>query len=350
VKFEKFHLSKSLETAFFKDKLVPSQIESLKRHCQTYQDGDLPKWKSKNYHPYSSYLGFVTALKAKACLAELNAWGYLKAFESEPVAIIDIGAGTLGATLGAADFLKESGMKLQQILAVDQDINALKWALEHFDSEISAKISLRRTFPEALKPKNAIVLFANVLTELGLKEESFKIEKPGKALKLFEQWMEAADDKSIFVFIEPGTKQTNLNFLKLRDHLSQKYNVLLPCTHRQACPALRLKEWCHEERSYKAPNAYWDLVKALNFRKKTLSFSMLCVGKQESKMKPHLGRVVSRSLPSKGRSTKWICSEGERWKESKLLRNQDEQNSEFFEAVRGSIIDCKKAECSKNRP
>ena len=164
----------------------------------------------------------------------------------------------------------------------------------------------------------------------------------GRAWELqeIESWIERATPNTIILLLEPASRLVNQKFLALRDLLCQKISILLPCTHAKACPALIDDEWCHEEHPYKAPSAYWNLVREMGFRRNLLQFSMLALGKQASQFKREDARMVSRTLKSKGRCEKWLCADGKRWKESQLNRNQNEKNEAFFEAARGDIIDC----------
>lgn len=342
MKMRKFSLSKGLENEFFKSPLKAQQLESLKRHLENYQIGETPRWNSKNFLPYSSYLGFITAQKTKSALSQIEEAGYLEWAKEGPLAIIDVGAGTGGASLGAFDFFNEKQMSTQQLMMIDRDLRALKWALQEFDEKyFPPKVILKKQFPKELRPKRSVVIFANVLAELGLHSENFKMEPEPKFLKDIKTWIKLADKESLFIFIEPANFVFNQNFLKLRDSLREEFEILLPCTHQKKCPALQQNEWCHEEWAYKAPNHFWEIVRTLGFRKKFLSYSFLCIGKQKSHFKNQDARVVSSDLRAKGICEKWMCADGKRWKVRKLLRDEKAgRYKEFFESKRGSILDC----------
>lgn len=326
----KVRLSEALEGQFFQKKLSKAELSHLKKHCEAYHQALNPSWKPSTFRPYSSYLGFLTALKAKSVLAELKSFGYLS---DRQKAIIDYGGGTLGASLGAIDCLPS---QFETVLAVDREPSSCAWAFEEFSEFLPQRRSIRKSFP---KKAYGVVLMANVWAEVGLRHEK-PFDERSDWVKRLLSWIKLADEDTIFVFIEPASYVINQNLLKLRDILKRESHVLLPCTHELACPALKQDEWCHEDRAYAAPNEFWQIVKSLGFRKQGLNFSLLCLGKQANRFRSSEARVVSGDLSSKGKCQKWLCSKGQRWKEEKLLRQETNQNKSFFDAQRGDVIDC----------
>jgi len=340
----KFSLSHALENAFFKNRLTQNELKILKSHCESYQDLELPDWKPSILRAYSSYFGFITALKARSAIEQCFEAGYLK---KQAYDIVDIGAGTLGASLGVIDFFNAKKLEVSSLLAVDKDQQAVEWASEEFKAFLPTNFGFRKRFPSANERRPQIIVYANVLTELGLKELGFE---PHRSLKLKEFFLKPLKDlheDSLVIIIEPSTRETNTNLLKLRDWIRSRFHILLPCTHESDCPALAQKEWCHEEWSYRAPARFWAIVKYLRFRKKLLSFGFLVLGKQNNRFEKAKARVVSREIPSKGRCEKWLCSAGYRWKESKLLRHRSTANQAYYEAARGAIIDCVSTDCHR---
>lgn len=334
----KISLSESLTKEFFPKRLNKNEIQSLRRICEDYQRAGARSWTPTRSFVYSSYFGYLTALKFKRAIQELK---NRIPMEESSFKIYDYGAGSLGASLGAMDALPQLPTRLT---AYDRDPKPMLWAADHFSIFKKVPPKLVRRFPSS-GSSPALHLFGNVLTECGLQEESFKPSQPTGILKKIEEKLKKAGPDEFFIFVEPANRRFNENFLTLRDHWSQFNQIILPCTHQKACPAIAQSEWCHEERDYDAPGIFWDIVRQLGFRKKRLNYSFLVLGKSGQIHNKKLARVVSNPLETKGKTELWLCASGKRWKESKLKRHQSSDNEVFFEAERGDILDCSSTGC-----
>jgi hypothetical protein len=334
MRIKKISLSPSLEKKFFDERLSKREIVELKNLSEAYQRYESLSWSELRYRPYSQYFGFINALKTKKVLEELWNYSYLSDL-TQPIEFLDFGAGSLGASLGATDFFREKNLEVEKIYAIDQDSRVTNWAAQFFQDFLPRSIEHRSRFPNE---ESKINIMANVWNEILFRtdHDSFQAHPAWKDLET--RMMGSAQD-SLWIFIEPSAREINQKFLKLRDALRLKFNVLLPCTHRDACPALAENEWCHEERAFRAPNPFWELVRSLGYRQKNLVYSFMVIGKKKSVFGPSHARVLSRDLGGKGRCEKWLCSDGKRWKESHLLREKNEDNLEFFESLRGDIIE-----------
>lgn len=327
---KKIGLSQALEENFFKKRLDQKSILNLRKHCLAYQEGEPPAWKPSILEPYSSYFGFLTALKVKAAVNELIHFGYHQVWDS-PVKLIDFGAGTLGASLGAMDALASHGIETEGLLAIDKDPRAALWAFKNFSSQLPEKRSIQKSMKKLKLHRPCLFVFSNVLVEIFAKESrSFEQE--------LRDLIRSANEKTIFLFIEPANFDFNQSFLGFRDRVTKDAQILLPCTHQAACPALQQKEWCHEERAYKATGLFWNLVADLGFRKANLNFSFLALGQQKSIFAQNDARVVSQALETKGISTRWLCSDGKRWKQNKLHKEKNENNQAFYDSLRGDVL------------
>lgn len=333
------HLSEKMEQKFFEKRLTVREIDLLKKRCETYQAREKPEWSKGLLRAYSQYFGFLSALKVKSALKEAWERGYLKTFENQSISLIDFGAGSLGGSLGAIDLLEEikDAPRVQSCIAIDQDLTPCDWAQKEFSEEIPASVQLSKNFPKNLSMEKSIFIAVDVLNELDPQRDQ-------EVIKKIETLLDQATETTLFIFIEPAGKEINRSMLQWRDRLlakpDRRYELLLPCTHTKACPALPKKEWCHEDRDYKAPSVYWNLVKEMGFRRHTLSYSMLVFGNQKSAFQTHHARVVSRQLHSKGRCDKWLCADGKLWKASLMTRNQNQQNESYFNSRRGHVLDC----------
>ena len=336
---EKIRISSELENLIFEKPLKKRELECLKDRCESYQMGAPKEWSGDIYRAYSRYFGFLSSLKVKAVLKELDAYGYLDALKSQPLQCIDFGAGTLGASLGALDYFKENQIQIERAVSIDQDLKPMQWAQKEFGSFLNIDIGMRTSLPEEKSYQNTLFIAADVFNEMGLLAERNALDPQAPFISMLKSILQKMDEKSILILIEPASKWINQNFLRLRDLLIQESHLLLPCTHELSCPALQQREWCHEDRDYLAPSQFWNLVHELGFQRGTLSFSMLCFSKQKNRFKNSQARMVSRRIKSKGRCDKWLCAEGKRWKASILERHESVQNAAFFEAQRGDIID-----------
>jgi hypothetical protein len=344
IKEPKICLSESLEDEIFEGVLKKREIQALRERCEHYQkainEEEKPEWNRNLFRPYSQYFGFLSSLKVKSALEELDHYGYLKPLEGTDIQIVDYGAGTLGASMGALDYFKEKNRKISNIVAVDQDEEPMKWAFKNFNILKKRKIEFTGRIPNDVSLDNTLVIAVDVFNELGLMDKKAEIDINAQWFKQLSSWIERATESTVFIFIEPATQSFNQNFLKLRNILKDKTNILLPCTHQMDCPALAANEWCHEDRNYKAPSKYWNFVHDMRFARRLLSYSILCLGKQKNIFKSDDARVVSRKLKGKGRCDKWLCGNGKRWKAGLLNRHKSEENQDFFDSIRGDIVDC----------
>ena len=344
IKEAKVHLSAALEEELFAGVLKKREVIALREQCESYQkavdEEDKPLWRRDLFRPYSQYFGFLSSLKVKSALEELNHYGYLDVLKDKRIQLIDFGAGTLGATMGAIDFLNENGYSVKNTIAIDQNEEPMEWAAKTFEFLKNHQLDLAGRLPADVSLDNTIVIAVDVFNEMGLMKEKKQINESARYIEMINSWLDRATDSTRFVFIEPAAKAVNQNFIRLRNLLKDKMTILLPCTHQLDCPALPTDDWCHEDRNYKAPSKYWNLVHDMRFQRGLLSNSILCLGKQKSAFEAQQARVVSRKLKGKGRCDKWLCANGKRWKAGLLNRHKSEANEAFFESIRGDIIDC----------
>jgi len=336
---KKTRLSSELEGAFNHRKLKPAEADKLRAIAENYQQRQKVRWSTNEIQLYHYYFGFLTSLKAKAVAEELAQFSYLSAGANYE--IVDVGAGTLGGSLGILDAAPELGFSVDRILAIDPQEEALRWAKETHPESFQNKrkrIQVQSMVypPHEMEDRHRIVLFANVLTEV------FDLDPTSSKVHPLVAWAEKAfaqtSGKTLFVFIEPADFDFNQVFLKWRDRWSKQIRVLLPCPHQKACPALQQNEWCHEEREYEAPSSFWNMIRDLGYRKRNLSFSYLVLGKRPPLATAQNARVVSSDVSGKGLCERWLCADGKRWKQSQLLRNKTDANAAFFDSSRGDMI------------
>jgi len=78
------------------------------------------------------------------------------------------------------------------------------------------------------------LLLSHVLTEL----------TPGQTQALADFAAQAAS----VIWVEPGTRETSLKLIAIRERLRGRLNVVAPCTHQERCGILapeNQRHWCH---------------------------------------------------------------------------------------------------------
>jgi hypothetical protein len=323
-----------LEKHFFRQALDQNQVTALKKLCESYQVSSRSLWKPSILRPYSCYFGFLTALKSYRALQELDQWAYLEKWQDQPIEILDFGAGTLGASIGATQYLREKGFQVSGVTAIDRDLSPMEWAREEFKEFLPEQVRFSRRWPSKISPRIQLILMGNVWTEI------WRSRTPTFE-KIFSAQIRSFGPSVITLIMEPADKATNQKLLHLRNEVRHHTNILLPCTHDRPCPALAQDEWCHEEIDYRAPARFWELVRLLKFRKSRLNFSLLALGHQPSAFSLTDARIVSQDIGGKGKCDKWLCSEGKRWKASLQKKHRCEENQNYYDSPRGGVVDSK---------
>lgn len=325
----KTELSKKLEQHFFRSVLKRREIDALKARCENYQLETAPEWSPGLFLSYSQYFGFLSALKVRSVFFELAHRGYLNSWKDRSIQLVDFGCGTLGASLGAVDFLRAGGWTVDSVVAIDKDRRPAEWGQAEF-KDFLPRTQVSAQMPSSLS-SGQILVAVDVLNEL-------------ESWDAVSRLVKKLPKDSLLILIEPASKSHNQKLLKWRNEtikeLPPGVSLLLPCTHSMPCPALEDREWCHEEWDYKAPSVYWNLVHEMKFKRSRLTFSLMVFGSQPTAFKASDARVVSQILRPKGRCEKWLCANGKRWKCSLLERHRSEENEFIYDARRGDVLDC----------
>jgi SAM-dependent methyltransferase len=129
------------------------------------------------------------------------------------------------------------------------------------------------------------------------------------------------------ILVEPALRETSRALLAVRDQLlaMSDLEIVAPCFWKGACPALaRERDWCH------------DAVTDPEGRRVDFSYLVL-----RDRWKPLPGqlryRVVSDSLPEKGRLKLFACGPTGRHAFVRLDRNESPANAAFAKLVRGDV-------------
>lgn len=338
----KIKLSSELETHFFKKRLSANEVQNLKKLCEHYQKG-MPSrtgdWLKISKEAYHQYFGFQAALKTKRVFEDLENLNYLCGFQNKTPRLIDFGAGTLGSLLGAVDYLRSKNIKIEQATVIDRQSDPLEWSKQNFKDYLPDQIDLQADALGFSELQNSIILATDVFNEMKLFHEKGDLLIQSNGIRLIEAWLRKMDETSLLVIMTPAVREWNTQFLKLRDYYAEQKKILLPCPHLKKCPALLANEWCHEDRLYSAPQKYWSLVDQLGFRRPSLQYSLLVLGHQPNTYSSHQARVVSNPLEGKGKSERWLCAKGKRWKASLLERNKSDAAMPFHQSERGDVVE-----------
>lgn len=196
-----------------------------------------------------------------------------------PLSVLDLGSGAGAASFSAASLLHDRPVHLT---AIDHSPNALsamqelardglsQWPLLECRTEVA---DIRRWMRSQGRQWDL------VLASLTLNEIEFSPEQQTGALR------NLLTDRGVVVVIEPALKSASEKLEEWRDQISLRDDLRIwaPCLHHRACPLLkesRGRFWCHEVRSWHAPDSLAFLNRHLYRRTHVLKFSFLVFGKQ----------------------------------------------------------------------
>lgn len=146
--------------------------------------------------------------------------------------IVEIGTGPGTYLLSIMD---QIGPELTTFIGVDHNPLMLEQAKKITDSLFpTADVEWTNAVPELSKfGKKITLIYGNSLNEMG----------HVMALKIISKVN--ADN---IIFIEPGTKASFGEVIKVRESLMSSYNIIYPCSQNAACPIAENSEddWCHQ--------------------------------------------------------------------------------------------------------
>ena len=155
-------------------------------------------------------------------------------------------------------------------------------------------------------------------------------------------------EKSEFViWVEPGTSSTSRQLIEFREMISEKMEILAPCTHQQKCGMLSKennRHWCH---FFAVPpnevfqSAFWGQFSchlSIDLRSLPTSFLVLKAKNTGSKFEPLDSRIVGRPRLYKGNGKFLICNSSGVSEATLLERNHKELFKEFKKDVFCKIL------------
>jgi SAM-dependent methyltransferase len=271
------------------------------------------------------------APKIAVPIAELDAAGRLPS--SDPVRVLDLGAGCGAMTLGLAAALP--GRRLA-VTAVDHDPDALA-ILAGAAAELDAvELETRVADAGAVGPAAGsldLIVMGSVLNELDEAAAAARVESLLGALA----------PGGAAIVIEPALREIARRVHRLRDRLiAGGAHIFAPCTRTAApCPALAdERDWCHEDRPFDPPSRLAALTRATGLRQHRLKFAYLVVRDEPGTVAGDRAamRVVSRLKKTKGASELFACGEEGRLRLRLQKRDRSAANRSFSRARRGELL------------
>jgi 2-polyprenyl-3-methyl-5-hydroxy-6-metoxy-1,4-benzoquinol methylase len=275
------------------------------------------------------FFGVADAAKIAIPVAELAGRGLLPT--SDPLRVLDVGAGCGAMTFGLAAALPERRL---DVVALDLDAPAL--AVARAVAALTPSLTLRTlTADLAAAPEGPfdLVVAGTVLNEL-----------PADRRLDAVRWLLARTTPAgAVILVEPALRETSRALHELRDDLrTAGVPVFAPCTRTAArCPALDdPDDWCHEDRVFQPPPRLAELSRATGLRAGGLKFSYLTLRHDDAPLVPVRPgqaalRVVSDPLDQKGIRERWVCGETGRHKMRVLKRERSEA---FADSRRGDVL------------
>jgi ribosomal protein RSM22 (predicted rRNA methylase) len=321
--------------------LTKAIIDRSKRYTSDRDRLASPPDRKADLAARAAFFTIADAMKVAVPIAELAGRGALPA--RRPLRIVDIGAGCGAMSLGLVAHLAfdAPGDAAFDIVAIDQDVDALRIAgaalrglAERRDIGLSVTTRAADVATTSL-PHADIALLGTVLNEL-----------PAPArLELVQRALAAVGPDGSVIAIEPALRETTRNLHELRDAIlsAGAAHVFAPCTRRGApCPALaNPDDWCHEDRPLQLPPRTAELARLTHLRDSGMKFSYLVLRHTDAPLVEQGGaawRMVSAPRPAKGKLEIYGCSDSGRVPLRLLKRNRVDANRCVEDARRGDVI------------
>lgn len=334
----------------------PSVAEVAKAVCSlsdlyTLERGLLSRRQGDDAHLLAKTLYFLASDAPKVVVA-LDECAARDDRFAAPTNIVDLGCGVGATSVGVLLSLAQRGVRAVTITGIDREPSVLAlWSMAVRAAARIVPIDVTlRTFTDDLLtrplPKETdLVLCQTALNERLPGNRSGELTHDAATVDLVEGWGRAAPT----LLIEPALKATTRALQRLRDAVVDRGHVdlIAPCPHRQACPMLASeRDWCHEARRI-PPTPMAAEVQRLTRRRDEVSlFSMLALAPRSLRpvphdppASPHVWRLVSDPLGSRGKTERWACCDDGRLRQVRVLdRERSGSNALLVEAERGTLV------------
>lgn len=224
-----------------------------------------PYWSSNTLlRDYDITLGERIGWKWDAVLRELD----LRGWRPPSSAITDIGCGT---GVAARRLLNAYPGHFKKVTLWDRDARAMKYAKQKIRHEHpDLKVVCAQAFPET----HALTLVSHVLTELNDERAAGVVE--------------GIEGSRGVIWVEPGTYAMSRLLIEIREALRERYKLLAPCTHQNACGLLaegNEPHWCHHfapapDDAHRDP--FWGRFRReMNLDIGPVAYSFLVLGRED---------------------------------------------------------------------
>ncbi len=298
--------------------------------------------------------------KMAAAVREVVAMGRLT-LGREGLSVLDLGVGLGASHRGLARALDAAGQRGElSITAIDHDLQALALlkdlsARRPREGTVALQVRTEQGGAHDFEGKRRydVVLLGQVLSELDLdRPEEERVERHRALLGRLARTLTPG---GMLVVVEPALRVRARHLQRLRQ--VEGLRVLTPCLHEGACPLLgKESDWCHEDLPIDLPPWLVPVAKAAGLRREGLTFSYLVLAPKGPSLREHLVderhlvRMVSASLPSKGKREAIVCGDPLRtagvedaygkygFRLGRLDREAADANAPFDEAQRGDLL------------
>jgi len=267
----------------------------------------------------------------------------LKTLTKLPQRVLELGAGA--GPLGVACF--DLGIPAVTFADRSQPALALARQLMLRQNKTTSFQSWNPYHPDStIKGKFDLICLQHVLNELWPHEKK-RLDKLSQLIHYLTKYLYP---NGSLLFIEPALTPTSRTLLKLRDQLiSQGLNLISPCLHQAACPALIKKtDSCHMDLPWSAPALIKALLKQAGFKKRKLKMTYFIFSKTSTKSRTNQFQnrflIVSEPIISKNKRYRLIgCGPAGRVGIALHPDAVSQTNRVFLSLQRGDIIELKNA-------
>jgi SAM-dependent methyltransferase len=225
-------------------------------------------WRDdRDLQAYDAVLGARIGWKWDAALAECRDRGFARA---DGDIVLDHGC---GAGIAARKFAAAFGAK--EVLCHDRSRRAMEFASRSVRIQAPHIAARPVAAIDDLQPD--VLLVSHVLGELDAAGTAELEALIGRSRRV--------------VLVEPGNRPVARTLSALRDRLLAQFDVVAPCPHAAACPALATADdWCHFFAA-PPPQAFTDgdwvrTTKALGIDARALPYSFLCLVRRSATAAP----------------------------------------------------------------
>lgn len=273
------------------------------------------------YYTVTSAGGVVAALE----LAAVSGIHPRPAEPGTPLRVLDIGAGSLGASLGVAAHFEGRAI---DVTALDGTAAVLADGAElfaEFAPQVrvqTARVDLRdvHALRKAKVGQFDLVLCANVLNEL----PAGRVGETGVAERLLRTVIrDHLAPGGVVLALEPATRMASIGLIAMREGLlaDASARVLAPCTHAGRCPlAEQRRDWCAFEVPWQRPAVIAACDDAIDHARTALKASWLVLaapsteadasaaGSNSAAPQDERVRVIGGPMHAGGVMRRYVCA------------------------------------------